>query len=365
MKPLRTFRRLLAVIFILLPLMALAGGSATQQNDTAAGHGKGFNAGEMIMHHITDSHEWHFFTVKKKDGSEWHATVYLPLILYTPGEGWHVFNYHKLHESGSHKGFQLDEHHKIARTDGRRFYDFSLTKNVAQLLLSMILMLTLFVSVARRYRRNGTAAPRGLQNAVEVVVVFIRDQVARPLLGDRADRYLPYLLTLFFFIWINNLLGLLPGAANVTGNISVTATLALLTFVLMMTGSKRDFWLHMIAPSGVPAGVLPILVPIEFLSNVVLKPFALLIRLFANMLAGHLIILSFMSIIFLFAAMSLAAGIGASIFSVAFSVFVYLLELLVAALQAYIFTILSALFISETGASHSHHPGHAHAENKH
>ncbi|MCS6992169.1 MAG: F0F1 ATP synthase subunit A [Chitinophagales bacterium] len=360
-----------ALVVLLFPLLSLgAGGNAAPvSSDQAApaGKDKKFNAGDMIMHHITDSHEWHFLTIKKKDGSEWHATIYLPVILYTPGEGWSAFSYHKLHKAGSYKGYALDSHHKIIRTDGKHFYDFSLTKNVAQLLLSMVLMIALFVSVARRYQRQGIAAPRGLQAAVEVIIVFIRDQVARPLLGHRADRYLPYLLTLFFFIWINNLLGLLPGAANVTGNISVTATLALLTFILMMTGSKRDFWLHMFSPPGVPAAVLPILVPIEFLSNVVLKPFALLIRLFANMLAGHLIILSFMSIIFLFAAMSLAAGIGASIFSVAFSVFVYLLELLVAVLQAYIFTILSALFISETGATHSHDHEHVPAtvETKH
>ncbi|MCS6917653.1 MAG: F0F1 ATP synthase subunit A [Chitinophagales bacterium] len=357
----------MALIAILLFPFWAAAGSTVADTSKAQGHDaagkKGFNAGDMILHHITDSHEWHFFTIKKKDGSEWHAKLYLPVILYTPGEGWSFFSYHKLHEYGSYKGYQLDDQHHIVRSDGKKFFDFSLTKNVAQLLLSLVLMVILFVSVGRRYQHRGTAAPRGLQNAVEVVVVFIRDQVARPLLGHRADYYLPYLLTLFFFIWINNLLGLIPGAANVTGNISVTATLALLTFILMMAGSKRDFWLHMLAPPGVPAGVLPILVPIEFLSNVVLKPFALLIRLFANMLAGHLIILSFMSIIFLFAAMSLAAGIGASIFSVAFSVFVYLLELLVAVLQAYIFTILSALFISETGATHSH--DHATAETKH
>jgi F-type H+-transporting ATPase subunit a len=189
-------------------------------------------------------------------------------------------------------------------------------------------------------------------------VIFIRDEVARPMLGKRADKYLPYLLTLFFFIWINNLLGLIPGSANVTGNIAITATLALFTFILMMVGSKSAYWKHMIAPPGVPVGVLPILIPIEFISNIIVKPFALMIRLFANMLAGHLIILSFMAIIFIFSAMNLFAGAGATIFSVAFSIFIYMLELLVAALQAYIFTILTALFIGETGVEHSHAEEH-------
>jgi len=219
-----------------------------------------------------------------------------------------------------------------------------------------LLMMFVFISVARSYKKIGTSkAPKGIQSVVEVIVIFIRDEVAKPMLGARANKMLPYLLTVFFFIWINNLIGLIPGAANVTGNIAVTATLALLTFILMMVGSKKDYWIHMIKQPGVPGWVLPMLVPIEFISNIIVKPFALMIRLFANMLAGHLIILSFMSIIFVFAAMSVAAGLGASLFSVAFSIFIYFLELLVAALQAYIFTILTALFIGETGVTADEH----------
>ncbi len=344
----------------ILPALLLAGSLAAQGGaQTGSGATKQeFHAGKMIMQHISDSYEWHFFTITKKDGSQWHATLFLPVILYTPGEGLAVFSsYHLAHPSQEQR-FVFDDHHHIVRTDGKKFYDFSITKNVAQLLIAALLMLWLFISTSRRYAQQGVKAPRGLQSALEVIILFIRDQIARPMLGNRAPRYLPYLLTLFFFIWINNLLGLVPGAANVTGNIAVTSTLAALTFILMMVGSKRSFWMHLLAPPGVPPAVLPILVPIEFISNIILKPFALLIRLFANMLAGHLIILSFMSMIFIFAGISLAAGIGASIFSVAFSVFVYLLELLVAALQAYIFTILSALFISETGAVHSHENDH-------
>lgn len=311
-----------------------------------------FNAGEMILDHIGDSHEWHFFTYKKADGTEFHGSVCLPVILYTPGEGISMFSFKQLHHA-PYKSFTLNESHHIARVDGKKFYDFSLTKNVIQLLLSVTLMMVIFISVARRLKRNGSKAPTGLGSAVEIVVIFIRDEVAKPMLGKRANAFLPYLLTLFFFIWINNLIGLIPGAANVTGNIAVTATLAGLTFILMMVGSKGPFWKHMIAPPGVPGAVLPILIPIEFISNIIVKPFALMIRLFANMLAGHLIVLSFMSIIFIFAAMNIFAGVSATIFSIAFSIFIYLLELLVAALQAYIFTILTALFIGETGVTHS------------
>jgi F-type H+-transporting ATPase subunit a len=321
---------------------------------------EGFYPGELIMDHISDSHEWHFFDFKLSDGSEVHASVCLPLILYTPGEGLGIFSYKKLHHP-PYKGYTLMGEDAIVRTDGKKFYDFSLTKNVVSEMIAMVLMLLIFISVARNYKKYGAKAPKGFHSAVEVVVLFIRDQVAKPLLGDKANKYLPYLLTLFFFIWINNLMGLIPGSANVTGNIAVTMTLALITFVLMMAGSTRHYWSHMVAPKGIPYAVWPILIPIEILSNLIVKPVALMIRLFANMLAGHLIVLSFLMLIFIFAAMNLVAGLGASIFSVAFAMFIYLLELLVAALQAYIFTILSALFISETINT----GGHAHKESQH
>ena len=318
-----------------------------------------FDAGKVIMDHISDSHEWHFFSIKKKDGTYWDAVIYLPVTLYSPGKGLDVFSYKHLHHShDGYRGYKLNEEHKIIRADGGSVYDFSFTKNVIQLLISMLIMLWLFISVARNYHKYGVKAPRGVQSAVEVIVMFIRDQIAKPMLGKNANKFLPYLLTLFFFIWINNLLGLIPGAANVTGNIAVTATLAAFTFILMMVSSRRGYWLHMIAPPGVPLPVKFILVPIEFMSNIIIKPFALMIRLFANMLAGHLIVLSFMCIIFIFAALHIVAGLGASVFSVAFTIFIYMLELLVAALQAYIFTILTALFISETMVEHSHEEHH-------
>jgi len=335
------------------PVMASPDQNPQSENENAP---EQFDAGKMILEHIGDNHEWHFFDIKKSDGSEFHAVIYLPVIIYTSGKGFSSFSFRKLQNDETYDGFKLDEEGNITRTDGRNFYDISLTKNVIQLLLAALLMMFVFISVARSYKKIGTSkAPKGIQSVVEVIVIFIRDEVAKPMLGARANKMLPYLLTVFFFIWINNLIGLIPGAANVTGNIAVTATLALLTFILMMVGSKKDYWIHMIKQPGVPGWVLPMLVPIEFISNIIVKPFALMIRLFANMLAGHLIILSFMSIIFVFAAMSVAAGLGASLFSVAFSIFIYFLELLVAALQAYIFTILTALFIGETGVTADEH----------
>lgn len=347
--------------------------TAEHQHDEAATHAteathddsheaeEAFNPGKVIIEHISDSHDWHFFSFKKTDGSHFEAAIPLPVILYSPSKGLSMFSFARFeHGHAVYDGYKVEEGNIVA-TDGSKVYDFSLTKNVIQMMIAVALMLLIFLSVARNFKKYGSKAPRGIHSVVEVIVIFIRDQIAKPLLGEKANKYLPYLLTLFFFIWINNLLGLIPGSANVTGNIAVTMTLALFTFILMMVGSKRHYWSHMAAPTGVPYAVWPILVPIEFISNLIVKPFALMIRLFANMLAGHLIVLSFLMLIFIFSAMSIFAGMGASIFSVAFAIFIYLLELLVCALQAYIFTILTALFISETIAT----GGHDHKESHH
>ena len=333
---------------------------SAQTEEGQDGESGKFNPAEMILGHILDSHEWHFFTIERKDGTEIHGSICLPVILYTPGEGISIFSFHKLHHPQVYKGFALDANEKIVRTDGKKFYDFSITKNVLQLLIAFTLLLLIFISVARNYSKYGTKAPHGIQSVVEVLVIFVRDEIAKPMLGSKYKTYLPYLLTLFFFIWINNVIGLIPGAANVTGNIAVTMTLAAITFILMMVSSKKNYWLHMVAPPGVPIPVLFLLVPIEFISNIIVKPFALMIRLFANMLAGHLLVLSFIALIFIFAGISVVAGLGASIFSVAFAVFIYFLELLVTALQAYIFTVLTALFIGETLAVGSGHDSEHH-----
>jgi F-type H+-transporting ATPase subunit a len=313
---LNPMRKLLMSIMLLwsfvIPVMASETDSSAVHGDTqlnsteelVAAEGEAnsdeegkFNPAEMIMGHIMDSHEWHFFTLTRKDGTEIHGSICLPVILYTPGVGLSVFSFHQLHHPQTYKGFTLDENEQIVRTDGKKFFDFSITKNVLQLMIAFVLMLLIFISVARNYSKYGVKAPRGLQSAIEVIVLFVRDQIAKPMLGSHYRKYLYFLLTLFFFIWINNLLGLIPGAANVTGNIAVTMTLAAITFILMMLSSKRSYWLHMIAPPGVPFGVKLILVPIEFISNIIVKPFALMIRLFANMLAGHLLVLSFIALI--------------------------------------------------------------------
>ena len=327
-------------------------------SDSVKVNTKTFDAGKMIVEHITDRHYWHLFSIDRADGTEWRAEVNLPVILYSPTHGFSCFSFGRFKDGEvAYGGYHLDEHKHIIADDGSKFYDFSISKVVVQILISVILMLWIFSSVAKRYASPTVKAPKGFQSAMEVVILFIRDEVAKPMLGNKANKYLPYLLSVFFFIWINNMLGLLPGSANVTGNIAITTTLALMTFIILLFSSKSHYWKHIIAPPGVPYALYPIMIPVEILS-VLTKPFALLIRLFANMTAGHLIVLSFITMIFIFAQKSLTAGIGVSIFSVAFSVFIYFLEILVAALQAYIFTILSALFIGQAAEEPEHHIEH-------
>lgn len=348
-------RYFLSVILIFILAQSAFAKDTSVISDSVKVNKKTFDAGEMIIEHITDRHYWHLFSIDQADGSEKRVQINLPVILFSSGKGFCCFSFGRFEDGSAHyDGYHLDEHKHILADDGSKFYDISITKVVVQILISVILMLWIFSTVAKRYTSPNVKAPKGFQSAIEVVILFIRDEVARPMLGKKANKYLPYLLSVFFFIWINNMLGLLPASANVTGNIAITTTLALITFIILLFSSKSHYWKHIIAPPGVPIALYPIMIPVEILS-VLTKPFALLIRLFANMTAGHLIVLSFITMIFIFAQKSLTAGIGVSIFSVAFSVFIYFLEILVAALQAYIFTILSALFIGQAFEEPEHH----------
>jgi F-type H+-transporting ATPase subunit a len=196
---------------------------------------------------------------------------------------------------------------------------------------------------------------------LEPVITFVRDDVAKPNLGHKWQKYLPYLLTVFFFILINNLFGLIPGSANVTGNTAFTLVLGVISLVVILFSTNRHFWGHIFWPPGVPIGVKIILIPVEVAGVLIIKPAALIIRLFANMVAGHIIILSFISLIFIFGAMNTAAGWGFSPISILFTVFIYFIELLVAFIQAFIFTNLTAVFIGQSfEGGHDDVDGHKH-----
>jgi F-type H+-transporting ATPase subunit a len=311
-----------------------------------------FNPSDVIKHHVGDAHNWEFFSFGG------HSVGFnLPCIIKGP-EGISMFSFGKIAEGGEYEGYGVNHHtHKIERADGQSFLDFSITKNVLSLLISAILLLVIFISIAGKYKKQTGKAPNGLQNALEPIILFVQDEVAKPMLGNKYMKFLPYLLTVFFFIWINNLLGLIPGGANLTGNTACTIVLAGITFLLIMFSSNKHYWQHIFAMPGVPKAVLIILTPVEIL-GVFIKPFALMIRLFANILAGHMIILTVVSLIFIFAEMSTGLGWGTAIFSMVFGVFMFCIELLVAFVQAYIFTILSALFIGEACAD-------SHAEEHH
>jgi F-type H+-transporting ATPase subunit a len=322
---------------------------------------EGFNAKEVIFEHILDAHEFHFFSYKGSDGKEHSAAIPLPVILYSPQKGLSVFMFSAFHH-GEHEvdGYKL-EHGKILAVDPAvTFYDFSLTRNVVQMLLALALLTWLMISIANSYKKGQgvTSAPKGKQSLLEPVITFVRDEVAKPNLGHKADKYLPYLLTVFFFILINNIVGLIPGTANVTGNIAFTAVLGVISFVVIMFSSNKHYWGHIFNPPGVPLGVKFILVPVEIIS-VFIKPFALIIRLFANMVAGHIIIICLISLIFIFAQLNTYAGIGAMPVSIAFTIFIYFIEVLVAFLQAFIFTMLTAVFIGQAFEG-EHHEEAAH-----
>ena len=328
-----------------------------------------FNAGEFVLEHVSDAYEWHVISFGETD-----VSIPLPVILYSKhpelhnGKVFNVFMSSKFHhghenyngfrisESKDFKGkvVELDEHGKEI---GKPF-DLSMTKAVAGILFSVIVLFSLLFTVVSSAKKNKGKAPKGLQNLIEPVVLFIRDEVAKPAIGTKKyEKFMPFLLSIFFFILINNFIGLIPippFGANVTGNISVTMGLALFTFVITTFNGNKHYWKEIYNPE-VPWWLkFPIpLMPIVELTGVITKPFVLMVRLFANMLAGHLIVTVFISLIFIFASLfGTSVGLAASPVSVAFSAFILILDVLVSFIQAYVFTLLSALYFGLATAEH-------------
>ena len=347
-------------VFCNTDVLAREGHSMSPENTDAHASEDGvFNASEFIMDHVSDSHEWHILT--KSNGES--VAIYLPVILYSKEKGLSVFSSKKLAHGHEYKGYLLaeegdmkgrivsvDEHGKI--DEENLPLDLSMTKAVMGMLFAAIIGLFLFISLARSYKRSGVSHPKGMQGFLEPVILFVRDDIAISNIGEhKYEKYMPYLLTVFFFILINNLMGLVPFpppfGANVTGNIAVTFVLAFFTFLVTQFSGNRNYWRHIFATPGVPFWLLPIMIIVEVI-GIISKPFALMIRLFANITAGHIIVLSLVSLIFIFDSLAVAP------ISMVFVIFMDCIELLVAFLQAYIFTLLSALFIS-LAVEEAHH----------
>ena len=327
---------------------------------------QGYDAGTTIMEHVVDAHEWHIMKIGKK-----HISIPLPIILIYDNH-LYIFSSAQFHHGeqaykgfilGHKKGgikdvvFKVNENGKV--DEKASIIDLSITKNVLSLFISIFFLLWILLSAARSYKKNGYGAPKGAARIVEPLVLFVRDDIIKPSIGAKYEKYLPYLLTLFFFILFNNIFGLIPffpGGANLTGNISVTFVLAFFTFIITNVSGNKAYWQHIVNAPGIPWWLkIPLpLMPVVELVGVFTKPIVLMIRLFANITAGHIIALGFISLIFILGQTNIVAGYGVSVASIAFYIFMGLLELLVAFIQAYVFTLLTSIYIGMAIEEHHH-----------
>lgn len=372
-----TFKNLLGVLFLFFFLLSSVNLSAASESVEK------FEPGPFIIDHVLDSYGWHIFTYKEMD-----VSVPLPIILFDQGKPVCFLSGKFHHGHDAYKGYAIGFTEKtknsIVKLKGdyagytgpiteemvesidleAKLIDISITKNICALFFSLILIVWLFLYITKKYKQNPCKAPKGLQSIFEVLIIYVRDEIARPSIGEKHyNKYLPFLLTLFFFIFLNNVLGLIPifpAGANVTGNIAVTATLALITFFVTLFSSKKNYWKHIFNTPGVPWWLkfpLP-LMPLVELVGVFTKPFVLMIRLFANITGGHIIVLGFVCLIFIFGEMAPAIGFGVSIVSIFFYLFMGLLELVVAFVQAFVFTLLSSLYIGMALEDEHHEEAH-------
>jgi F-type H+-transporting ATPase subunit a len=324
-------------------------------------HGGKFKPGDMIMHHVADAHSIHIIG---------EISIPLPVILYTE-QGIDIFSSSNLYKD-HHESFYTSEktgntycleheHIYFADADGKALHDvagpmdLSITKSVFGMLFIMVLMVIFFVGMAKKYK-DASVAPKGSQNLIEPLILFVRNEVAIPSIGaKKADKFMPFLLTVFFFIWMCNMLGLIPflGGFNLTGTLAITAVLAAFVFIITTINGNGHYWGHILWPPGVPVPIKLILVPIE-VAGVFIKPLVLMVRLTANITAGHIIILAFVSLVILFGEQSAVAGYGVGVGAVIFMILMFFIELLVAFLQAYVFTLLAALYFGDA-TQEAHH----------
>ncbi|MDI9355676.1 MAG: F0F1 ATP synthase subunit A [Chitinophagaceae bacterium] len=334
-------KKILLILFILLLCTSINTFAITAKDTTD----NTFNPGDLIFHHILDSHIIHIW-----EGE--YGTLYLPVILYSDDRGIEIFSsshfYSNHKPTEEYKGYVLEHEHIYSREEGRKIIDFSFTKNVFFLFLNVIILFTILLTVAKAYNKRSIQAPKGLQALIEPIIVFIRDEVVKPNIGNKYEKYLPYMLTLFFFIWGGNILGLFPGAGNFTGNIAVTLSLALITFIMTNLSGNKSYWGHIFLAPGVPFLIKIFIVPVEII-GIFTKPISLMIRLFVAITAGHIVMLSLFSLIFIFE--SYTVGFGATLVLI----FINCIEFLVATLQAYVFTLFSSLYIGLATQEPEHH----------
>ena len=341
---------LFLLIAVLFPLSTALANEPEQKE--AKKEEKPLDVREFILEHVSDSYVWHVTKI-----GEHEISIPLPVILYSQTSGWHVFLSSVFHESGVYHGFSIAEEgkykgkivEKSATGEEIRPFDISITKNAFALIFSSILLIIIIMSVARSYKKNPLQSKRGFVGFMELFIMNINDDVIKPCIGKDYKKFAPYLLTVFFFIFFNNLLGIVPifpGGANVTGNIAITFVLALCTFLIVNIFGTREYWREIFWPD-VPVWLkvpVPLMPAIE-LVGVFTKPFALMIRLFANILAGHSIVLGLTCLVFVTVKLGPAMNASMTVVSLLFTVFINLVEILVAYIQAYVFVLLSAVFI--------------------
>lgn len=341
-----------------------------------------FDPVNMIMHHISDANEFHIIGNKE---TSLNLTMPLPIIVYSKVDGLKMFMSSKFHHgevavdgyvlnhgvvnrilgdfpkgevniSNKHGHISYEGHHyeteaKNSFLYNGSFYDFSITKNIFSMFMSIVILFIILFGMGSHYKK-GNLLPKGIYSWIEPVILFVRDDIAVENIGKKhANKFLPLLLTIFFFILINNLIGLVPFfpfSANLTGNIALTFVMAVVVLIVVNVNGSKDYWGHILWMPGIPTPMKLIMAPIEII-GIITKPFALMMRLFANITAGHILILSLVSLIFIFNSVAMSAV------SIPFLIFMNFLELLVAFLQAYIFTLLTALFIGTAVAEHEHH----------
>lgn len=336
------FSRFSLVLTLLFLSVFSTVSKASEQADEPA---EKFNAGEVILHHVMDDHVWHFW-----DGH--NGTLYLPVIVYSSEKGLDVFSSHHFYDEHhavvAYNGYELKHNHIYLAGTEEAVFDLSITKNVAMLLINAAVLLLVFAAVAKGYKKNQGKAPRGIQSFFEPIIVFVRDEVVKPNIGHHYEKFLPYMLTLFFFILFGNLIGLLPGAGNLTGNIAVTLTLAVLTFIITNVNGNKAYWSHIFWTPGVPLPLRLVILPVEII-GIFTKPISLTIRLFVAITAGHIVLLALICLTFIFG--SVWVGFGSSIIVL----FISLIEILVAGIQAYVFTLFTSLYIGMAIADHDEH----------